>query len=435
MQTILKKIPIKEILIFLFFFFVSFLLSSVIVPIWCDQIWSYGFSYQISQGLLPYRDFHMLQMPFYFMIASIFIRIFGNYMISTCLFDSFLMACVSFLFYRMVGWKSIFSLLLLFVFVPSPYNLLCMFFLTIILYMIHKDCYDDLLAALLVGFIFITKQNIGVLLFFPMIFYSKKKWKSLLLFLLPFSLLSIYFLCSHAFFSFIDYCFFGLFEFHGNQDIRLFFLLIELAISSYLIYRLWKSRFQDKEALYILAFQFVVYPLCEIRHFMLSYFFFLSCFLKVGKKLFPKVLITLASVLYVGGAFFTVFYPFDIHLKHDFLYLRSPSEIVTVLDEVYSYFDGDIQNVFFESDYSYLLKLYYGVPLSKFDFYLDGNLGHFLLEKNHQELKDYCEKNTCHFLLLRDVDIDSSYQSSYFREYVTKHYQKIGNIYKFEIYG
>lgn len=66
-----------DMLLFFSIFIVSLLVTYVIIPIWSDQIWSYSFSYNISKGMIIYRDFNVVQTPLYFFIASIFIKIFG----------------------------------------------------------------------------------------------------------------------------------------------------------------------------------------------------------------------------------------------------------------------------------------------------------------------------------------------------------------------
>ena len=37
-----------------------------------DEIWNYGFSYNISRGMVIYRDFNVLQTPLFFFIGSLF---------------------------------------------------------------------------------------------------------------------------------------------------------------------------------------------------------------------------------------------------------------------------------------------------------------------------------------------------------------------------
>lgn len=124
-------------------------------------------------------------------------------MISTGILDSLLIAGTGLIMFKTIKWKAFFPLLAIIIMIPSPYNLFCTFLLMIILYLIHSEKYNDYLVALIGGLIFITKQNIGVLLFVPIFIYSKKKIKSTFIFLIPFMILCIYLLWNHAFFPFL----------------------------------------------------------------------------------------------------------------------------------------------------------------------------------------------------------------------------------------
>ena len=61
--------------------FISLVLLSVIIELDLDQVWAYGFSYNISRGLLPYRDYNMIIGPLYSLLMSIPMKLFGNYLI------------------------------------------------------------------------------------------------------------------------------------------------------------------------------------------------------------------------------------------------------------------------------------------------------------------------------------------------------------------
>lgn len=174
----------KYIFLFSFGFLFSFIFFYVMQPIYCDEVWVYGFSYNISKGMIIYRDFNVLQMPLYFFIASLFIKIFGNYIIVIHIFDSLLFATMLIMLSKIIHWKVLILLPIFIFWWPSGYNLLCLFFLILIIYLINqkKDC--DYLIAFLIGLCFITKQNIGLCLLLPCLFYSKNKIKTILIFII-----------------------------------------------------------------------------------------------------------------------------------------------------------------------------------------------------------------------------------------------------------
>ena len=427
------KSLLLDIGLFLLLYIVSFVIAFMLTSIWGDQVLCYGFSYNISKGLIIYKDFNAVPTPLYFMIASIFIKIFGNYLISICILDSIFAAATGFILYKMIGWKGIFPFIFLIVFIPSPYNLMCLFLLFLILYSIHKNKYNDLLAALIVGIIFITKQNVGVLLFIPMFLYSKKKIKSTLVFMIPFFLICINFLCKNAFFYFFDYAFFSLFEFSGNNYYILSLIFVEVLCASYLMYSLYKSKFQDKEALYILLFQLIIYPICDLRHFIPALVAFIYYFIKTCKSMRGVVVFCVLETIYTIFAFYVNFTPIDIQTNKDFLYLRGPAKISTYLHEIYDRYGDNKENLFFDSEYSYLFKMYFDIPISRLDLLFDGNLGYYSKEGNFKKLEKHCKKEKCTFIILKDIGKD--YQGVQYRKFIKDHYKKIEEFHEREVYS
>ena len=71
MKEVFIKIKpfIKYFLVFFFFLYWSL----IVQPISLDEIWNYGFSYNIYNGLVPYKDFNMVMTPIYPMIMSVFL--------------------------------------------------------------------------------------------------------------------------------------------------------------------------------------------------------------------------------------------------------------------------------------------------------------------------------------------------------------------------
>ena len=153
-------------------FIVSMLYTLFILPVNGDEIWNYGFSYNIAHGLVIYRDFNVLQMLFYFMIGSLFIMAFGDYLISMHIFDCLILTFLMLMIYQRLGiYKSLILYpVILFNFFPT-YSYFCLFLLFIILYLLDKKKeVSDEAIALLAGLIFITKQSIGVCMLIPILF-------------------------------------------------------------------------------------------------------------------------------------------------------------------------------------------------------------------------------------------------------------------------
>lgn len=415
----INKQHIKNIFIFILLFLISLIIITIL-PIWCDQIWSYGFSYNISKGMVIYRDFNVLQTPLYFFLGSIFIKIFGPYLISLNILNSLLIAGIGFLLYKMINWKMIFPWMILLLLRPSGYNILCILFLTIILYLINRNKYNYSLVAVLVGLIFITKQNIGVLLFIPMFIFSKQKMKDILLFIVPILIICFYLMLNNALYKFIDYSFLGLISFTNNKKVDIILLIIVLISITYLVYCFIKSKFKNKEALYILLFQLIVFPLCEVNHFGPAFVMFLYFFIKNSNKLIIKYIVC-TSVVIFSILFFKDYYSdFTIHTKKDLFYLVNDSDMSKYLNKIYNYFNKDIKNVYIGSEHSYLLKLYYNEPITEFDYIMSGNLGLYSKDKIYKDLDKRCEKNACYFLFYEEPNN----QFAEFYNHVKKDYKK-----------
>lgn len=65
-----------------------------------DELWNYTFANNINNGLLPYRDFNLLQTPFSCLLNALFIQIFGKHLLAIRLAGAVLFWGVSVLLYK-----------------------------------------------------------------------------------------------------------------------------------------------------------------------------------------------------------------------------------------------------------------------------------------------------------------------------------------------
>ena len=91
-------------------FLIALIAISILSQIDLDGIWGYGFSYNIANGLIPYKDFNMVIGPLYSLVFSIPLHI-GNYYYIFELSHCLLYAIVFTLIYNKIGKKSIYVLL------------------------------------------------------------------------------------------------------------------------------------------------------------------------------------------------------------------------------------------------------------------------------------------------------------------------------------
>ena len=440
-----KKFKVYLIL-FLSVFIVSFLYKVFWIPITGDEIWNYGFSYNISKGMIIYRDFNCLQTPLYFFISSFFIKIFGNYLVSVHLFDCILISFLMIMLYKSMGfYKSILLYTVIIFNYFTTYSYFCMFLLFVIIYLFdhhEKVSYD--IISFLVGLILISKQSIGLFMLIPVLFYSKSKLKSLLVYLFPFICLSIYLFIQGAFFDFINYCFLGMIDFNENNKLFTIYFVIEVFCCLYLVYKIFKSKFKDKKYLFILMFQVNAYPIFDISHFIIPFIPVMYCILRdirfENLRLYYRglvmVLFLAFPAIYVIKSFLCYDYVVSFD-KSNYLYLRNKGDVNNVLKKesgVVKKYYGEYDYSFFMTRNSYAIKLYNNIPIGQYDLLLNGNMGYHGSERIVREIGDICKKKTCVFFV-EDMSSEKDGQfSKKIYSYVLDTYSKIAGNDSFWIY-
>ena len=96
-----KKI-IKDIILFIIIalFFTSNILIRQINNL--DELWNYNFASNISNGLVPYKDFNMVVTPLLSIIGGIFLSIFGKELIVIRILNILLNTGVIFIMYKIM---------------------------------------------------------------------------------------------------------------------------------------------------------------------------------------------------------------------------------------------------------------------------------------------------------------------------------------------
>lgn len=423
--TSMKKFFIY-LIVFICAFFLFFYISMGSV-LYCDEIWVYGFSHNILNGMMIYKDFNVLQMPLYFFISSFFLNVFGDKIISMHIFDCILIGFLFSISYKKYGCKST-SVLLLLIVGYSGYNLLSLFLFMIIFFLLSKDNDNDFLVGILIGLIFITKQNIGLVLFFPYIYYSKKKLRSIFYFLIPFVIISFYFIANKSFFVFIDCVFGSMFDFNEhNKMITPIFFLVEICVIIHLIILFFKFRSRDKRILFVLFFQMMSYPIFDDKHIFLPlipYFYLLYDYSFSLKQYWFLVVL-------IGYSF--AFFPYqlkNIHMSSDIFFMRNDNNINFLFFQNISNKQKQYDYIFIGDWYGYAYKLYYNIPINQYDFLLSGNAGYHGVQKRIKEIDNLCKEKLCLFVIRNKEFI----QWKEFNAYVKNNYQYIDNKYNFRFY-
>lgn len=428
----MKSKKIIVLILFLLIFCSTFFLTYICGPLWGDEIWIFGFCRNILDGLVIYRDYNVVTTPLYYFIGSFFIYIFGDHFISLGILNALLVSLIITLMYRVIKMKALIAWPLILFFFPNGYNLLSLFWLMLILFLIAKHKENNLLFGLILGLAFITKQNIGFCLLIPYLYYSKHKLKSIAFFGIPFAIISVYLLIEGAFMQFIDYCFLGLFEFGTNNQHIGIFLISELLVLFYLIIVLWKSKFANQEVFYILMFQIMTYPLFDGYHFFVSLFPVVYYILKINKNFCFTIALTFGIYYFTACCFSLINY--DIHREKDLFYLRNCGSFPILMEDFHEYLKG-IEYYYSPEAVMYLYKLYYNIPITVYDLWNEGNQGYHGIDKRIQEVDKICRKEKCIFVVGSDVVADEKFQGRKFYHYIIENYHKSDEFDTFIIYS
>ena len=406
----------RDIIICIVCFFIVMIFSLFINQVTFDEVWNYGFSYNISKGMIPYKDFSMVLTPFSMLMGSIFINIFGKHLISVCILNSLIVTGSFFLIYKILGRKGFILFPLFLLYTSYGYNSFCLLFLIILLYFIDKDIDDYMWMGFIIGLCFITKQTVGLCLFIPFIWYSKDKRKCIFSFLVPILILAVYLVCYQSMGQFIDYCFLGLLEFGSNNTNVTWIFLLEVIICIVLLVLLIKSKFKDKILFYILVFQIMAFPLGDLYHLMIS-------IIPVMFYVLYRVNIKFVMI-FMGVFFFNILIvsivrnvsKINIVMDNNYLFLRnmykeSYNNLVNkskVVDESANRLLEDYYFVI--SPDSYFTKLYLDIDANKFDLILRGNMGYNGGNRYKRDIKRICKNKKCLFYLGKGIIYDKSNQ-------------------------
>lgn len=434
------NIYLKYLGFFLLFFIFSFCYSFFFSVVYNDEIWNFGVAYNIASGMIPYRDFNLVTTPLYPIIASFFIKLFGNYLYSFHIYNSLIISGIFLLMYKKLGLKSIILIPIVLLNGCCGYNILCVFLILALLFL--EDENNEILAPLIISFLFLTKQTVGICLVVPMIYYSKNKIKSIIIFLIPILIFGIYLVYNNAFFQFVDYCFLGLFDF-GKSNSIYFFLPVEFIVCIYLIFNLIKNKLRTKQLFYLLMFQIITVPICDDYHFMIGfiplvYYWIFS--LKI-KRYQIKYLCIISMFfvfmwLFVAHSYETIYLYKD---KGSYLYGRNLSEYATkYISDIGDYIlekEKDYDFIYFFSKNAYYIKLNIGYKLTKFDMICNGNMGYHGSIRYIDEVDSYCSNHKCMFVLLKGEFDGITQTNEEIVDYVKNNYNMVDDTYLLDIYN
>ena len=432
-----KRIIIETLIIFVLTFIFSLLFNDLTT----DDIWNYGFAYNITNKLIPYNDFNMVTTPLYPMLNAIIMMITTKNIIIIYLINSIITTIIYYLLKRNNNNSYKIAFLMLLLILSPNYNILCLLFLYILIELEKKQSNDYLIGVIL-GLTFITKQNIGFLLCIPTLFTKdiKKVFKRFAGFIIPTFLLITYLYITKSLLSFIDYCFLGISEFgNNNKIITPLPLTIIISLVLCLVYNYYKQR--DIRIIYLICFLGISYPIMDTYHFIISIIPTINYLLnKMNMHKKTIDFFFLISIVIVSTYKTIELFDKNIYLypnetktfKYNRIDKKTANEII-ILSNYYKNCNGE---TFFINSSGYIMKLESNKPISKYDMLLNGNNGKNGNKKNINEIKKICKTNNCYFWLNNDMYNTKNY-TQYNKElhkYIIENYKYKEKILGLDIY-
>lgn len=437
----------KNILIFILVFSLLLGFNLFILPLASDEIWNYGFSYNILNGEVPYRDFNMVLTPLFSFVMALPLAIFGNNILVFYIFNNFIILGVLFFLYKFINnnmWFCAIILILPFPILYPSYNMFLLFlFLCLIFLEMNKQ--NDYLIGFILGCLILTKQSVGFMVLLPCLLYCikdrKKLFSRIIGCIIPCCIFLIYLLITKSFYQFIDLCFLGLFDFAENNagTFNFYFFIFTIICIITLIFIIKEPK--NIYNYYALMFYSISIPLFDAYHVEFQLFIFtLLCFLKVKNNL-PIHSFIIFLVVYLcfclrSSNFFSNFnYPNNIYpnnINHFEYKLMSKNQVDSI-NEVNRFIKKrkDYDYVILNSS-SYLFRIINDEKMNYIDLINMGNWGANGSDKLLSSIKNL-PKNTMIFVdnnsLTKRGQIDKSAL-----KYVVKYGKKIDKVSKYDVY-
>ena len=312
-----KKRFLQSVLVFLFFGTFVTLANITAASLNYDLIWCFHISQKVANGFNLYSEIGTVVTPIYFWLGSLFIKIFGNSLISMQIYSGVVCGGITTVIFNIIKetmnkenklapYIFIFWAVLLCSQISlTNYNSTALLFVFIAIFIeirketrridanqnitSKKENLYNLLIGLFLGIAFFTKQNVGALGVFATGTYSliykcfiKKEntIKEILLkasgFLSVFAVMMIYFACTNTIVDFFNFCFGGLLEF-GNKNLKFGMPVgyIGVLIIIYLACAIVKDEKTNNnlmvlEVLYLIFLMFLIYPLTNSYHMQIG---------------------------------------------------------------------------------------------------------------------------------------------------------------------
>lgn len=459
-----------------------------------DELWNFNFANNMANGLVPYKDFNMIQMPLLPMLASIFLKLFGQEVIvmrflAVCLI-TYIEITVFLILDKLKVKDYIKYLILIFIcFIITPYiaidyNYMILAILLTIIYIEIKSylrneeilVYNlkiDFIIGILAGLCFTSKQSTGICIILVSVFYKCleiRNKKDLIEFIkivftrgigavIPIVIVLLYLIINGASYDFISYCILGIKTFSNYipytnllKNSELSIKILSVVIPIIVILALSLSVIKKKKILlilsvYTIASMVVIYPIADNIHFLIgifSGFIILAYFadICIDKILsnenikeflgsFLKIATVLISIVcLIYGVNIYVKSNKNYELKH-FKFTIMSENYIKSIKNIGEYINSSQKKVYILDATASV----YMIPIDRYnkdyDMFLKGNLGKDGEEGQIEKLKN--EENA--IILIMNSKYKRNWQNpEKVRSYIINNKEKTGDIGNFEIY-
>ena len=440
-----------------------------------DELWNYSFAKNITNGMVPYRDFSIIQTPLSAYIPAIFMAVLGDGLFVHRVVGCFLMFAIMAFVYHLCkkSTNSVFIGLIASLFVACVtlpfyiynYNYLSALIVLLILEIElndEKDCIrKHTIIGLLVGILPLVKQNIGAMFMvvnFIICIFNTVKYKMnyrkqiarVFLSIIPTIFYLVYMLCVGALNDFFDYAVIGITTFvHRTTPFELicrapFFVLYITFIVIAFIFMLYKIHKDISHTpkisfvLYALAWLMVTYPLFDAYHLVCVFIVLVPIFCMFVEekkyKLWEKCICTMVA-LFVSVLSVLAFLPLneDSHLSSVNYYENIPID-----EEAEKNIISICEYINKKREQGYRIRITddsamaYKIPIDYYeknwDMLLVGNIG----TNTVQDLLNTSDK--CLYLIYRHTESLGAQNHFEVIEYIKKNYVKIEEVLEFDVY-
>lgn len=312
----MKKEKIYNLLLFILIF-CSILSIIILTPINdLDELWNYNFARNVADGLIPYKDFNMLQMPLLPLICGLVLKITFNELIVMRILAALLCSSIIYITYRLfrilnirkeIAIISTFCIVYLFKdLFCIDYNFATLLLVLIIIFkeiesykkdniFLKSDYMADLFLGILAGLTITLKQTTGMLICIAVLgnkllfvktkdelkIYFKTFMFRLIGIVIPVLLMFVYLIINNAVTDFVNYTIKGVSGFSNYISYKNLIKwnlvgFLSIAVPITFIYAWIKSVIMEKDKkiyillVYGLAMFVVCFPISDKIHFLIG---------------------------------------------------------------------------------------------------------------------------------------------------------------------